>query len=99
MPEQILTMEKLAQALEKADAPDLMVLRARQGYYDDFKTPLAFPLLELMKDATEANLFDIVARAKEGEFDSTKEEGREWILSDEGKRIVDQLIKPKGDEK
>jgi hypothetical protein len=88
------TTEKLAKALEMAKAPAWMIKKAREGYYDDYKSPLAFPEMQLHHDAHVAGLDEIKAAVEAGEFDSTKEESDEWARSPEGQAAFAELIKP-----
>ena len=88
------TTEKLAKALEEAGAPAIMIERARQGYYDDYKSPLPFPEMQLHQDAHLAGLEGIKAAVEAGEFDSTKEESDEWARSPEGQAAFAELVKP-----
>lgn len=87
------TTEKLALALIEAGAPQYLVDGARAGKYDDFKSDLATPILQLVLDLGEAarnwslpkavreKLLGLANRAKVGEFDSTKEEAEDWAQS------------------
>ena len=61
--------EKLAAALVDAGAPHEMIKRAQEGYYGDFTSPLATPIMQLVADARAAGLLDIARDAVEGEFD------------------------------
>lgn len=87
MPKHLPTSERLARALEVFDDPKLapMVERARAGYYDDFKSPLATPIVQLYMDLIEAGYPVMASRVRKGEFDSTFEEGLEW-WEQEGKK-------------
>lgn len=89
------TTEKLAKALEAVNAPAIMIKRAREGYYDDFKSPLTFPEMQLHQDAHVAGLETIKAAVEAGEFDSTKEESDEWARSPEGQAVFAELVKPR----
>lgn len=82
------TMERLAVALEQSGAPPYMVQRAREGYYDDYKSPLTRPIMQLVADAKTARLWDIATRAANGEFDGTREEADEWARSAEGQETL-----------
>lgn len=75
------TKDKLTEALQEANAPQAMIDRARQGYYDDFETTIADPIRQLIIDALAFGLEDIAKRAAEGDFDGTDEEGRAWFES------------------
>jgi hypothetical protein len=87
------TTEKLAKALEAAGAPESMIKKAREGYYDDYKSHLAFPEMQLHHDAHVAGLEGIKAAVEAGEFDSTKEESDEWARSEEGQAAFAELTK------
>jgi hypothetical protein len=93
------TTEKLAKALEEAKAPPAMIQKAREGYYDDYKSPLGGPIGQLVMDARAAGLADIERRAKDGEFNGTKEEAEEWFQSSDGQatfREFASAMKPQG---
>ena len=80
------TTEKLARALEAANDPKLaqMVARARAGYYDDYKSHLTFPCIQLVKDLTVRGHLDLASQAKNGRFDGQDWEADEWARSPEG---------------
>jgi hypothetical protein len=86
------TTERLARALEAAGAPQDMINRARGGFYDDFKSDLATPIVQLVQDARKAGLEGIAQRAIHGEFDATPEEGDEWMMSPEGQEVMQQFM-------
>lgn len=81
------TKDKLAKALKEANAPKWMIDRALIGYYDDFEGTIAMPIVVLVNDCHDNGLEDIADRAKDGEFDSTKEEAEEWFRT-EGKNLI-----------
>lgn len=81
------TKEKLAKALEEADAPSWMAFRAREGHYDDFESNLPMPINELINNCMHYGLKNLAARAMNGEFDSTKEEADDWFQR-EGKNLI-----------
>jgi hypothetical protein len=85
------TTERLATALEAAGAPPGMVDRARAGYYDDFKSELATPCIQLVADLRAAGLDELAARAIDGEFDGTPEESAAWFEA-EGKDYLPQSM-------
>jgi hypothetical protein len=89
---EIPTTERLARDLEEAGAPEEMVQRARDGYYDDFKSPLAMPEVQLMADAQAANLPSIVDGVRDGRWDSTREEADEWARSPDGQKTFRELL-------
>lgn len=53
------TTEKLAQALSLAGAPKAMIDKATQGFYDDYKSPIAGNIIALVRDARAAGLEDM----------------------------------------
>ena len=89
--ERIATSDKLADALMAADAPADMVIRARAGHYDDYKSSLATPYIQLVLDASGVGLVDIAERARNGEWDAQKWESDEWAASAEGQETLAAL--------
>ena len=83
------TTERLAEALEELGDPrlDEMIKRARQGFYDDYKSPYPFPLLKLKLELQSAGYTWMVNRVIAGEFDATYEEAREWFEK-EGRHLI-----------
>lgn len=83
MTNQLPTTERLAQALEAANDPKLalMIVRARDGYYDDYKSDIAAPITNLVWDLEQAGHPELAQRAKDGEFDGTFEEAVAWFES------------------
>jgi len=96
------TTERLAAALEAAAAPAAMIERARAGYYDDYKSELATPCIQLVHDLGAAGLKELQDRAIDGEFDGTREESDAWFQSEGRGMLFDSFIeqpkrdKPKG---
>lgn len=84
------TKQKLAIALNAAKAPQEMIERALNGYYDDFESELEMPCVQLVNDLKEAGLSDLAERAMNGEFDSTREESEAWYQK-EGKDIIKEM--------
>ena len=78
------TTEKLAQALEELHDPKLvdMIKRARQGYYDDYKSPIADPHLELIADLLVLDCPEMATRAEEGEWNAPSWERREALVKE-----------------
>lgn len=72
------TKERLAEVLEREGLKE-MAEKARQGYYDDYESMLATPITQLVIDLTLAGKKELAGRAKNGEFDCTLEESREWF--------------------
>lgn len=83
------TSERLALALEELGNPELeqMILNARRGYYDCFKTTIATPLTQLVEDIIAAGHPEFAERVINSEFDSSYQEGLEWFQSKEGKDV------------
>jgi hypothetical protein len=86
--------DKLADALAETGDPALaeMAARARDGYYSDFDSPLALPIMQLVKDLRAAGHHALAGRAADGEFDATAEESRAWAESPEGQEAFRMLI-------
>jgi hypothetical protein len=61
--------KKLVRDLRAAKAPEAMIQLALEGYYGDFTSPLAFPITQLVADASNAGLLDIAEKARHGEYD------------------------------
>lgn len=87
------TTEKLAKALEQANAPASMIAAARAGHYDDYKSDVPDPIRQLVRDARDANLPTIVIAAINGKFDGQKWEADEWAKSPEGRATFQQFLK------
>jgi len=85
------TRAKLALALEVAGAPAAMIAQAVDGYYDDYLSPLAAPISQLVHDARAAGLPGIAARAQNGEFDGQRWEAVAWAKSPEGQAVFRRL--------
>lgn len=88
------TREKLAAAIRELatqERHERLAKKAEEGYYDDFLSPLAMPITQLVKDATQMGLHSIAERAKVGEFDATPEESRAWLASPEGQTLLEEF--------
>ena len=72
------TTERLARALERANAPRAMVTAARAGCYDDFRSESASPLTDLVRDLRAEGLFALAQPVADREFDATREEADAW---------------------
>lgn len=90
------TKLKLAQALREANLPE-MAVKAEEGYYHDFESPLASPALQLMEDIDDAialgneKAVSLRERHLNGDFDATKQESDDWTESDEGRAAFGKL--------
>lgn len=83
------TKDKLAAELNKIGLMD-MAIKAANGYYHDFLSPLATPCIQLAADLAAAGSPEAMAlraRHLDGEFDASKEEGDEWYER-EGKHAL-----------
>src|SRR5882724_4050283 len=94
------TKDLLAAELEKAGLHE-MAIKARQGHYHDYLSPLDTPDLELEFDllaaVTAGNMQaqELRMRHHNGEFDASIQESDEWMDSPEGKAAVAGLARPK----
>lgn len=85
------TTDFLARILADLHAPEWMVSYARDGHYDDFKSPLAMPEHQLHADARENGLPQIAAWVERGVFDSTRDESTAWAQSPDGQATFREL--------
>ena len=60
--------ENLASVLKEAGLNDMSEM-ALSGYYSDFESELATPIMTLVFDLIKANRPDLATRAKNGEWD------------------------------
>lgn len=85
------TSDLLAEALKEAGASSDIIALARAGYYDDYKSPLATPIVQLASDLRKAGHNDLAERTIRGEFDAQSWESDEWVLSETGRRLLQNL--------
>jgi hypothetical protein len=87
------TSEYLAQELQKLNDPALtpLIRRAWAGYYDDFRSPLAMPTVQLYKDLLDAGHTETAQRVVHGDFDATPAEARAWMRR-EGRALLRKMI-------
>jgi hypothetical protein len=93
MPEIKHSRDRLAHELRTIGRLD-MAVKAAEGYYDDFLSPLAAPAIVLAHELSVIGTPDALAlraRVTEGEFDATAEEADAWAKSSEGRRAFRQL--------
>lgn len=57
------------QAYNQDGSLDDLILRARTGYYHDFKSPLACPKIQLVNDLMRHGLVQLAQEVKQGKFD------------------------------
>jgi hypothetical protein len=99
------TSEKLADALAQVPGiPPAMVDRAREGFYDDYRSPLAMPQTKLIADLTQAKqqpecpkisralINALIRDVRQGEFDGTSEEAAAWAASPEGIATFNEMF-------
>ena len=86
MPERTST-DILYEDLSVAQAPAFMLRKALEGQYNDYASDSATPILDLVRDATAANLKNIVEAAKAGKYDGTRAESEAWFQR-EGKDML-----------
>lgn len=78
--------ERLAEAMIEAGCPAEMIQLARDGYYDDYKSPEATPCINLVNALTAYP--ELRKRAMLGEFDAAKWESDIWAKSPEGQAVM-----------
>jgi hypothetical protein len=76
------TSEKLAGALRDAGAPEYLVLAARAGVYDDYRSASPTPKLDLYHLCLRHHLKDMADRVQAGEFDAQGWETDLWTDND-----------------
>jgi len=86
------TRERLAEAMTEAGCPDRLISNARAGFYDDYLSPLAFPIHRLVADLRAAGQPGLARRAMDGDFDGTREEADAWAASPEGQQAFRDLL-------
>lgn len=75
---------------------------ALRGLYDDFKSPSGTPIVDLVHTlegarvgcsdpAKRARIASLVERAKNGEFDCTREEASAWAETPAGREALRRL--------
>ena len=93
------TAERLARAMAQALCPISMVKRAREGYYDDYRSDLAMPLVQLVDELRGIGQHALAERVVAGEFDGTKEESDAWARSPEGQATFRELARGAGKQR
>ena len=92
------TKDFLAGELRKAGLLD-MAMKASQGYYHDFLSPLPAPCMQLAADLQAVGTpaaSELLHRHLNGEFDASLEESDEWAASPDGQAAYAQLSKELG---
>jgi len=84
------TKVHLAEDLKAHGAPEEMIRKAVDGYYDDYESPLATPIIQLVLDCEKlgGNLRGLAIKARNGEYDGTKEEAKAWF-NREGRKLLE----------
>jgi hypothetical protein len=80
------TKDVLASALREAGLP-LMALKAAEGYYHDYLSPLAMPEKTLCDELTIIGTSAALAlceRVKQGDYDASEEEEEAWASNPDG---------------
>lgn len=72
--------QKLVKALRELNDPhlDSFIVICESCYYDEYKGPLNFPLIDLIDALERLGLHDLATRTRAGEFDAEAWEGDEW---------------------
>ncbi len=81
------TKERLAKVLSENGLLS-MAEQALRGRYDDYESGFPTPCMDLVNDLYQVNRLDLVQRAKNGEWDGTKEESEAWFKR-EGKYLLE----------
>ncbi|MEY9493709.1 hypothetical protein [Bradyrhizobium elkanii] len=87
------TKDLLADALLEIGLKAMSV-RAREGYYHDFLSPLPQPEMQLVNDLAIIGTPQALAlreRVKAGDFDASEEESEVWANSEEGQETFCKL--------
>lgn len=91
------TKDRLAHELEIIGLAD-MAAKAREGYYDDFLSPLDAPIMALVTELAGVRSMQAIGlrqRVINGEFDATTAESDAWAASPEGQATMSLLTKKK----
>ncbi len=88
------TKDILAAELHKAGLGD-MAMRAGQGYYHDFLSPLATPCMQLAADLRAAGTpaaLALLERHMNGEFDASAEESENWFQTEGRHDLMSDIL-------
>lgn len=83
--------DKLVAALEAASAPAEIVDKARAGAFHDFRSESATPIIDLVLACEGAGLRNVAAAARNGEFDASRKEAKQWAASEEGRATIGRV--------
>jgi hypothetical protein len=87
------TKDILASALRDAGLP-LMALKAAEGYYHDYLSPLAMPEKQLVSELTIIGTSAALAlceRVRQGDYGASEEEEEDWVSSPDGVAAMQAL--------
>lgn len=91
------TKERLARDIEALARdnkdPELspMIRKAREGYYDDYESPLATPSVQLVADFRRMGYEGMARKAIGGRWDGTKAESDAWAAKQTDPEILEAL--------
>lgn len=83
--------EKLVQALIDSYAPLELIKKAENNNFNDFKSDSATPIIDLVMECEKLGLKSVADRARNGEFDATKEEAQAYWIA-EGQYLIKEKI-------
>lgn len=83
--------EKLVVALREDGAPPGLVFRAAGGAFHDFASESATPIIDLVRECERLGLRTIAERARNGDFDATREEAERWMNGPDGQGTLRKL--------
>lgn len=95
-----MTRNKLAAGLREAAATaspesaakyEAFAKRAEAGEFDDFASPHALPITQLIIELNRAGFTKFARRVANDEFSCEEDEGDEWVRSPEGQEIAIKL--------
>lgn len=77
----------LYEDLTAAHAPAFMLRKVLEGQYNDYLSDSGTPIMDLVRDATAANLKGVAEAARLGKYDGTRREANAWF-NREGKDLL-----------
>ncbi len=92
-PRRLPTWKKLVNYLEAQndDRLDEIIELAKTGFYDDYRTPIAMPIHQLVMDLEEAGFLGLARMAKDGQWDAEPWEGEEWMKTEGHKLLMEDV--------
>lgn len=85
---------RLAEAIAGAGGSPWLRDRARDGWYDDYRSPDPMPTHMLVADLHKAGLGGLAERVMAGEFDAGPDESKAWAESPEGQETLAEMTRP-----